>query len=152
MKHTRTRPSRSPSSARRTLLLGAAGAIVIPWFARVVDAFAQAKKTASPAPSPPPAPKVSPTGGAAGTAAALTLVDEKSQMATVLKYQHDASKVPAALRVPKQGVAGKDQLCSNCMFYAKAGDIKGDEVGKCQLIPQGVVKAKGWCTSWMKKA
>ena len=80
------------------------------------------------------------------------LVDEKSQMAVTLKLYQDGSKVPASIRPAKSGVDGPKQLCSNCMFYAKTKGEKDAEVGKCQLFPQGLVKAKGWCASWTKKA
>jgi hypothetical protein len=33
----------------------------------------------------------------------------------------------------------------------KSGELNKEEVGKCQLFPKGVVKAKGWCKSWIKK-
>jgi hypothetical protein len=81
----------------------------------------------------------------------LPLLDEKSQIATALKYHADASKVPATLRVAKAGTEGSKQRCDNCLFYAKAGKNKGEEVGKCQLFPQGHVPAKAWCVSWALK-
>ena len=39
------------------------------------------------------------------------------------------------------------QKCDNCQLYA-AGEAG---TGKCQLFPQGVVNAKGWCMSWAQK-
>lgn len=83
---------------------------------------------------------------------ALKLVPDSDPTAKALLYTPDASKAPADKRVDKMGVAAKDQLCSNCNFYAKKGDIKGAEVGQCQLILNGMVKSKGWCISWFKKA
>jgi len=103
------------------------------------SAFAQAKK--------PDAKKPVEKAGAD-----LPLVDEKAPLAVTLKYSSDAAKVPAALKVAKAGVAGKDQNCGNCMFYTKAGKHGADEAGKCQLFTQGNVLSKGWCSSWAKKA
>jgi High potential iron-sulfur protein len=81
----------------------------------------------------------------------LTLIDEKSPMAVTLKYYADAAKAPAALKVAKSGVSGDKQNCANCMFYAKSGEVKGEEIGKCQLFPQGHAPAKAWCSSWTIK-
>jgi hypothetical protein len=80
------------------------------------------------------------------------LVDEKSTLAATLKLYQDGSKVPAGIRQAKSGVDGPKQACNNCMFYAKVKGEKDAEIGKCQLFVQGNVKAKGWCTSWTKKA
>jgi hypothetical protein len=41
-----------------------------------------------------------------------------------------------------------DQHCANCQFFTP----KSGERGNCQLFAQGLVEAKGWCTSWTKKA
>jgi hypothetical protein len=42
----------------------------------------------------------------------------------------------------------KTQMCSKCMFYTAAGKKEG----KCQIFQNRLVAAKGWCTSWAKKA
>ncbi len=78
----------------------------------------------------------------------LKLVPDTDPTAKALKYVHDASK---AQRTDKGGVKAKDQSCANCQFYTKAGDIAGKEVGKCLMIPSGMVKGAGWCASWAKK-
>ena len=104
-------------------------------------AFAQGKTA-------PPAAGAAKKPGAAETA----LVDEKSQMAVTLKFYQDGSKAPAALKVTKTGVPGAQQNCGNCMFYAKTSGEKAAEVGKCQLLPTGLVKTGGWCNTWTKKA
>jgi hypothetical protein len=127
--------------SRRRFLLGAGALAVLGGgLARAQIASAQAKKSEI----------------AKGGEADLPLVDPKSSLAVTLKYDHDAAKIPAALKVAKGGVDGAKQNCANCIFYAKVGSLKGgplkgEEVGKCQLFPQGNVTAKGWCTSWMKK-
>lgn len=96
------------------------------------------------------ADKKAATPSAAGTpaAGALELVKEDDPLPKGLGYKHDATK---AARTDKAGVKGSDQFCQNCQFYAKAGELAKEEVGKCQLFPKGVVKAKGWCKSWIKK-
>jgi len=104
-------------------------------------AFAQGKAA-------PPAAGVAKKPGAVETA----LVDEKSQMAVALKFYHDGNKAPAALKVTKSGVTGAQQICGNCLFYAKTSGEKAAEVGKCQLLPVGLVKVGGWCNTWAKKA
>ncbi|MEN9835265.1 MAG: hypothetical protein RL011_1458 [Pseudomonadota bacterium] len=93
------------------------------------------------------APAAKPAAAAAGPE--LKLVPETDATAKALKYVPDATK---ATRVDKMGVAGKDQNCKNCQFYTKAGEVKGQEVGKCLMLPAGMVNATGWCMSWTKKA
>ena len=79
----------------------------------------------------------------------LKLVPDNNPTAVALKYVPDGTK---ANRVDKMGVAGKDQACKNCQFYTKAGEVGGKEVGKCLMLPAGVVVSTGWCMSWTKKA
>ncbi len=129
--------SENRMNSRRTVLRNAAGFVGL---ALVGSAFADDKK--KPEEKKPEAKK---TGD-------IPLLDEKLTAASSLKFNHDASKVPSAVRVDKSGVSGKDQTCSNCMFYKKSGMNGKDEVGACQLFPQGAVKSKGWCMSWTKKA
>ena len=83
--------------------------------------------------------------------AAAGLIPETDPTAQALSYMHDATKVPASKRVDKMGVAGKDQTCLNCSFYTAAADLNGEKVGKCTLLPAGLVKSKGWCAGWAKK-
>jgi hypothetical protein len=97
-------------------------------------ALAQEKKTPAKAP---------------GANAALELVKEDDPLPKGLGYVHDATKTT---RADKAGTKGADQLCSNCQFYVKSGEINKAEVGKCTLFPRGVVKANGWCKSWIKKS
>lgn len=77
------------------------------------------------------------------------LVKESDPLPKGLGYLHDATK---ATRPDKAGTKGDSQLCLNCQFYTKSGEKDGEEVGKCQLFPKGLVKGKGWCKSWIKKA
>lgn len=79
----------------------------------------------------------------------LKMVPDTDPTAKALKYVPDATK---ATRIDKMGVVGKDQSCKNCQFYTKAGEVGGKEVGKCLMLPAGMVASGGWCMSWTKKA
>jgi hypothetical protein len=81
----------------------------------------------------------------------LALIKETDPMAMALRYKHDTSQVPANLKVKRQGVEGKDQTCKNCIHYKKVRDMDGEEEGSCHILPNGLVRAKGWCISWAKK-
>lgn len=96
-----------------------------------------------------PAAKPAATPAAPAAAGALELVKEDDPLPKGLGYMHDSTKAP---RVDKAGTKAAEQHCANCQFYAKAGEINKEEVGKCQLFPKGVVKSNGWCKSWIKKA
>lgn len=79
--------------------------------------------------------------GTAHAQAALPMVDEKDPTAQALGYHCDATKNPAR----KDAAA----VCDNCMFYTANADKKA---GACVLFPAKAVCAKGWCTSYQKKA
>ena len=79
----------------------------------------------------------------------LKFVGDSDPTAKALHYAPDATK---ATRVVKMGVEAKDQFCKGCQFYTKAGDIAGQEAGKCLMIPGGLVNANGWCATWTKRA
>ena len=40
-----------------------------------------------------------------------------------------------------------EQNCANCLLYT-AGAAGA---GKCQILPQGLVKETGWCLTWSPK-
>ena len=75
----------------------------------------------------------------------LKLVSLNDPSAKAFKYFHDAAEVPKALGI-KPGTN-----CKNCIQYRKKGEIDGAEVGQCNIIPAGMVTAKGWCRQWMKR-
>lgn len=79
----------------------------------------------------------------------LKIVSESDATAKALGYVADGKK---ATRPAKLGVEGKGQDCKGCQFYTKAGDVGGKEVGKCLMIPAGMVLADGWCKTWTKKS
>jgi hypothetical protein len=69
------------------------------------------------------------------------MVSEADPTAKALNYSADATKSTKR--------TDKTALCSNCSLYSgKAG--AGD--GPCALFPGKSVSAKGWCSSWVKKA
>jgi hypothetical protein len=73
------------------------------------------------------------------------MVREKDGQALALGYVEDATKADTARF--KNYVAGSE--CSNCALYqGKAGE----NAGPCPLYVGKSVAAKGWCTSWAKKA
>jgi hypothetical protein len=88
--------------------------------------------------------------GAPAQAAAPEALDENSAAAKALNYKNDAAQVTnKAQMIARQGVAFKDQKCSNCSFYTgKAGAANGP----CSIFPNKTVAAKGWCQIWAKKA
>ncbi|MEY2986980.1 MAG: hypothetical protein RJB13_501 [Pseudomonadota bacterium] len=77
------------------------------------------------------------------------LVSETDPTATALNFKQNAADVPAELQRPNHGVPFSEQRCSSCMFYSAA---EGANVGQCQLLPSGKVKAEGWCASWSAKS
>ena len=130
-----------------------------------VTALNACTQCSKPAANTPAAPASAPTAAAteaaaagaaraaaAGGGEALTLVSETDAVATGLNYKHDKANVPANLQQEKSGTPFAQQSCSNCMFYKAAGQLDGAEVGSCQVIPTGKVKAAGWCASWSKQA
>ncbi len=64
-----------------------------------------------------------------------------------LQYVEDATQ---ATRPDKMGIAGADQLCSNCQFYA--ADADGDGWSGCALFQNRLVAGDGWCMAWVPKA
>jgi hypothetical protein len=115
----------------------------------VFGAAASVAKAETVKTKPAAKPSAAPAAAPAAAAGALELVKEDDPLPKGLGYMHDSTKAP---RVDKAGTKAADQLCLNCQFYTKAGEINKEEVGKCQLFPKGVVKSNGWCKSWIKKA
>jgi len=67
-------------------------------------------------------------------------VDEADPVASSVAYKCEAAKNP-------KHVAG--QFCDGCQLYSGAA---GAAHGPCALFAGKNVCAKGWCTSWVKKA
>jgi hypothetical protein len=64
----------------------------------------------------------------------ITELPDQAAMVTALQYVNESAKA--------------DQDCANCQFFTPAAD---GARGKCQLFPTGMVTAKGWCASYVKK-
>ena len=83
----------------------------------------------------------------AGRVAAQTggKVSESDPQAVALGYKDDTTKVDNK-KYPKHT---PDQKCANCQFFqGKATDA----LGPCAVFGNRNVSAKGWCSSWTKKA
>jgi hypothetical protein len=94
-------------------------------------------------PAPNPAPTAAPAPSK--TAIHLPMVEKDDAQAAVFGYVDDATQVDKVKF--KNHVSGS--ACSNCALYqGKAGDVAGG----CPLFTGKHVAAKGWCTSWAKKA
>lgn len=87
-----------------------------------------------------------------GKSGELPLVDPATDsMAKSVNYVHDHKDMnKAELKTERSGVKWDAQFCSGCtLMVAIPG--KTDVVG-CTLFSGKAVKAKGWCSSWAKKA
>lgn len=75
-------------------------------------------------------------------------VAEDDPTALALGYKHDADEVDTSAYPKRAGEEGAKQYCSNCQLYA-GGDA---EWGACPIFGGKLVKATGWCNSWVPKA
>lgn len=96
-------------------------------------------------------------GGAAPAAGggdlALPMVEPGKGAAVAVNYHHKHADVKdPAVKVERAGVPFEKQFCTGCGFYTKVGIKGGEEVGKCQIFPNQLVKGSAWCSSWNKKA
>jgi hypothetical protein len=92
-------------------------------------------------------------GSADAGAAAKPMVDPKSDQAKGVHFVLKKSDMKdATLKTERNGVAFDKQFCDGCQFYVPAGKKGGGDVGSCQILSGNLVPAKGWCTTWAKKA
>ena len=83
---------------------------------------------------------------AAGTAApAPPKLSESDAQAIALGYKDDTTKVDTK-KFPNHQAT---QICAGCQFYQ--GTPK-DPLAPCQIFAGKQVAAKGWCSSYVKKA
>lgn len=100
--------------------------------------------------APEPAPVAAPALAAPAVAqnaapAVMPMVDEKAAQALALGYVVDAAQADKA----KFSVWAAGRQCNGCALYqGKAGEV----AGPCPLFAGRQVAAKGWCSSWVKKA
>jgi len=76
---------------------------------------------------------------------AFANVDESDPMAVALGYKEDTGKVDSA-KYPNHAPS---QQCSNCKQFQGGA---ADTAAGCTLFGGKAVAAKGWCSSWVKKA
>lgn len=96
-------------------------------------------------PVPGQAPVGAPAQAPLTTTMNLPMVEKGDTQAVTLGYVDDATQADKVKF--KTYVSGS--ACSNCALYqGKAGDVAGG----CPLFAGKNVAAKGWCTSWAKKA
>jgi len=82
-------------------------------------------------------------------------LDLNDQMAKILGYDHDRSKIDAVKFPRLKDPTSAGAKCSNCMLWQQGGlKVEGmpGEWGFCTLFQNGLVNAEGWCNSWAKKA
>lgn len=78
-------------------------------------------------------------------AAELPMVSEKDAQAAALGYVADATKADKT-KYPKYAAG---QQCSGCALYLSKA---GEPAGACPLFAGRQVAAKGWCSTFAKKA
>lgn len=71
----------------------------------------------------------------ASRAADQPLLSPDDPAAAKVRYTEDATKEKSA----------KDHTCATCGLYEGA---YGSTQGPCQIFPDKLVKAAGWCTAW----
>lgn len=79
--------------------------------------------------------------------AGKTAVSESDPVAAAIGYKADVATVDFKKYPQRKKPEAKNQFCDNCALYVK----DNDGWGKCQMLPSGVVAAKGWCGSYSKK-
>jgi hypothetical protein len=72
----------------------------------------------------------------AAAASEAPLLSPGEKEAKTYKYVEDASKAQGAL---------PGSTCANCALYQ---GHSGTLTGPCQIFPNKMVKAAGWCSSW----
>lgn len=100
---------------------------------------------ALPTPAEPAMPSPAPAEPMPTSSASMPMVGEKDAQAVALGYVDDAARANTAKYT--KHVAGSQ--CSNCALYLGK---TGDAAGMCPLFAGKHVAAKGWCSSWIKKA
>ena len=128
---------------RRTFLRGSAGALLLlPAVAALASCGDGAEKPASqaPAPSPAAAPAAPPAAGVppspeapAQPGALVTEIAANAALVSSLQYVNEGPN--------------PQQVCSGCQLYTAVSEGKG----RCTLFQQGLVTARGHCTSWLQR-
>ncbi len=74
--------------------------------------------------------------------------DLNNPLVNAIGYKHAIKDIDAKRFPQRSKPEAKNQFCENCALYTK----KNEGWGKCSMISEGVVAAKGWCGSYNKKA
>lgn len=80
-----------------------------------------------------------------GKAHAATPLAETDSTAVALGYKSDVKKVDTK----KYPAFVRGQQCSNCKLYAGQATAP---TAPCSIFANKLVKGKGWCVAWVKKA
>ncbi len=97
------------------------------------------------------------SGGAVAPAAAakeaplpagLAPASEADPVAAAIGYKADVKNIDFKKYPQRKKKDAQKQFCENCALYTKSNE----GWGKCQMIANGVVAAKGWCGSWSAKS
>jgi len=72
---------------------------------------------------------------------AQVLLNPSEQLAKILGYAEDATKVDSK----KWPTWKSGNICGNCNLFKAAGSDRGS----CTLFPGKLVKTKGWCSTWL---
>ena len=72
-----------------------------------------------------------------GSDSGSEVIPEQDDAAKYLKYVHQLEEGD-----PHYG----KQACSTCTHYKEISEKKG--LGRCNLIPSGLVYQSGWCIAW----
>lgn len=74
------------------------------------------------------------------------MLDPNDPLPKTMGYHPDAKEVDAK-KWPKIKES-PGQLCSNCQFFTDVGKPQS----LCSIFPGKMVRAKGWCNTWIKRA
>ena len=134
----------SPTSTdRRTFLRqGAAALLLLPAAAALSACGESGEPTPSPDPAPPAAPPAPAPPAAEPPAAAAPAPPDD---APVTAFAANAALV-TTLQYVSEG-SDPQKICSGCQLYTAVDGSKG----RCTLFQQGLVAAKGHCTSWIQR-
>jgi hypothetical protein len=77
---------------------------------------------------------------------ALQKLDPKDPQAVSLGYVDETTMVDKT-KFPKHD---NTQMCSGCQFYQTAQEAGA--IAPCTIFGGKAVSAKGWCSSWVKRA
>jgi len=83
-----------------------------------------------------------------GLPAGEKTADLNNPLVNAIGYKHEIKDIDAKRFPQRSKPEAKNQFCENCALYTK----KNDKWGKCSMIQEGLVAAKGWCGSYSKKA